>query len=221
MHPIQAARDAGLSQYSTGKPCPKGHVSSRFVSSRQCIVCAGLRKKQWAIQNPEVVLEYNRHFLSENRESIRLRDRAWRAKNPDKVKARKKAEYIRTKDKHLARCKIYAKNNKERLRNADRIKREANPERYRAYKKNYKLRKKGARGSHTGDDILAILKAQKGKCAYCRIKVGKKYHVDHIIPLFRDGSNDRKNLQILCARCNHTKHAKDPIVFAQSLGMLI
>lgn len=220
-HPIHAAKAAGLLRYSTGKPCPKGHIADRFVSSRLCTICAGERKKAWAILSAKQVAAYNKKFSQENKDLLNARNRAWRHKNPDKVKARKRAEYERNKVKILIRNKIYARANKESLREAERKKIAANPERYRSYKKNYKARKKGAAGSHTGEDIQALLVAQKGKCGYCRVAVGKNYHVDHINPLFRGGSNDRTNLQILCARCNQTKHAKDPIVFAQSLGMLL
>lgn len=46
-------------------------------------------------------------------------------------------------------------------------------------------------------------------------------HVDHIKALRRGGTNDRRNLQMLCQPCNNRKHAKDPIDYAQSLGLLL
>lgn len=221
MHPINQAREEGASQYNTGKPCRYGHLASRFVSSRQCVVCAGERKKDWARKNADHVKDYARKFLQDNMVGILARNRIWRKENPDLVRAMKRSEYLRNKETILARNKLYRVNNKEKVAASEKRKAARNPECYRAYKKNYKIRKKKAEGSHTGEDIKAILKAQRGKCAYCRKKVGKKYHVDHIQPLFRGGTNDRRNIQISCARCNQTKHAKDPIVFAQSLGMLL
>jgi len=35
----QTARDIGHSRYFTGKPCRKGHVAERWVSSLTCIEC--------------------------------------------------------------------------------------------------------------------------------------------------------------------------------------
>lgn len=46
-------------------------------------------------------------------------------------------------------------------------------------------------------------------CATCAARITDRpsAHVDHITPLARGGSNDRDNLQVLCARCNLTKGA--------------
>lgn len=87
-------------------------------------------------------------------------------------------------------------------------------------KKNYG-RRKGAIGSHDLSDIQDILRLQGFKCAYCSAVIKKKYHMDHIIPVSRGGSNMRSNLQATCASCNLSKHANDPIVFARKKGFLI
>ena len=66
------------------------------------------------------------------------------------------------------------------------------------------------------------MRLQKNKCAYCRVSLKSRvYHIDHITALSRGGTNLRSNLQLLCQPCNQSKHAKDPIVFAQQLGMLL
>lgn len=41
---VQAARATGLSFYSTGTPCKRGHIAPRYTSSRQCTEC----HRQWA-----------------------------------------------------------------------------------------------------------------------------------------------------------------------------
>lgn len=76
-------------------------------------------------------------------------------------------------------------------------------------------------GKHTAAEVAEIILLQKGKCAYCRKLVGDKPHIDHIVPIAKGGTNDRRNLQLTCARCNQTKNRTDPIVFAQRLGLLI
>lgn len=35
----QEARDLGASQYHTGNPCPKGHVSPRYTRNGGCVFC--------------------------------------------------------------------------------------------------------------------------------------------------------------------------------------
>lgn len=69
--------------------------------------------------------------------------------------------------------------------------------------------------------ILRIGKAQKWKCAICRVKLKKSYHHDHITPLARGGEHVPRNIQLLCGPCNQKKHAKDPILYMQSLGRLL
>jgi 5-methylcytosine-specific restriction endonuclease McrA len=97
-----------------------------------------------------------------------------------------------------------------------------NPERVIAESAKRRAAKLASAGSFTKDDLSWILKAQNGKCAYCRLSLNKrKKHVDHIQPLSCGRSNDRTNIQYLCAPCNFTKGAKDPILFAQELGRLL
>lgn len=73
-----------------------------------------------------------------------------------------------------------------------------------------RARKIEAGGSYTADELLDQLKRQKGRCYYCRAKIGKTYHADHVVPLARGGSNDISNIVIACPSCNWSKHDKLP-----------
>jgi 5-methylcytosine-specific restriction endonuclease McrA len=87
--------------------------------------------------------------------------------------------------------------------------------------RNRRARLNNAEGTHTVEDIQWLLEKQKYKCVYCKKSLRKEYHVDHIQPISKGGSNDKLNLQILCPTCNVRKHTKDPIEFAQSIGLLL
>lgn len=77
-------------------------------------------------------------------------------------------------------------------------------------------------GSFTEVDIDRIYKAQRGRCGYCRAKLARKdVHRDHIVALARGGTNQARNIQILCKPCNVAKGAKDPIDYAHQMGLLI
>jgi 5-methylcytosine-specific restriction endonuclease McrA/DNA-directed RNA polymerase subunit RPC12/RpoP len=99
--------------------------------------------------------------------------------------------------------------------------RKLNPDAASAVFHAYRARKKSAEGRYTAEDIQAIHVMQKGKCAYCKRRLGGSYQVDHIKPLARGGSNLRANLQLTCRSCNARKHAHDPIDYARQLGRLL
>lgn len=58
------AKAAGLSQYFTGKPCTKGHISARSVSNAGCLECHRLRYSIYRSKNLKEIRERNRLFQS-------------------------------------------------------------------------------------------------------------------------------------------------------------
>lgn len=106
--------------------------------------------------------------------------------------------------------------------------RQNNPEAARmaelAHTRNRRAKIKGASGRHVSKDIVALWSLQRGKCAHpwCRKRLQKAgYHVDHVVPVFRGGANDRRNLQLLCAPCNLSKGRRHPIDHAIRHGVLV
>lgn len=77
--------------------------------------------------------------------------------------------------------------------------------------------RRSAPGSFTTKDIEAIRKAQGNRCYICHKKLGKKYHIDHFIPIKLGGTNDPGNLRLACPKCNLSKGPKHP----HDLGILI
>ena len=56
-------------------------------------------------------------------------------------------------------------------------------------------------------------------CAQCG--TDEQLELDHIINHKAGGTDDLSNLQWLCAPCNLSKGAKDPIDFARERGLLV
>ena len=92
-----------------------------------------------------------------------------------------------------------------------------------------RARKKGQLGKVSRGIKSRLLHLQGKRCAApgCGKRIGKvaqgkpDYHLDHIIPMAKGGLHEDANLQILCAFCNMSKNAKDPLVFARERGMLL
>jgi 5-methylcytosine-specific restriction endonuclease McrA len=203
---LKEARELGEKWYFTGKPCNRGHVSRRLVSSRACRQCA---------------LEFNRSWRAENVEVARSASRRWNAENREQMREACRAYHANNLERERARCRSYHANNRQKRREDGLTWRRANPDVCLSHGRNRRARKRAAEGTHIPADIDRIRKAQKDRCAYCRTNLRGKGHVDHIVALTKRGSNWPRNIQILCQPCNNSKYNHDPIEFAQSLGLLV
>lgn len=145
-----------------------------------CKVCRKVETQERYAANPD----YNRKYYLANQERLKQRARDFGADHKEEVRAR---------------VREWRNNNVERARESKRasvLRRIA--------------RKHGAVGNHTADDVGRQYEAQKGKCYYCGVKVDDAYHVDHVIPLSRGGSNGPENIVIACKNCNQSKGGKLP-----------
>lgn len=218
------ARAQGLKKYFTGKPCKRGHIAERYVAG-MCVPCRLAQNDRWAKANPDKKAASVKVFREKNAERLKAKQAAYHAE-----------WYAKNRDKKLEQNKTYLREKPEVSRKATRKWQKANPEKAASYAKlwysdphNRALHRNkrrsleiGASGFHTPADTKAILSAQDHRCAYCRTDLRKaKRHLDHIMPLSRGGSNDPSNLQWLCAPCNLSKGAKDPIDFARERGLLV
>lgn len=206
------ARELGLNRYFTGRPCVNGHLALRSVDKSECVRCKQEREKRRIAKNPEHHRERIRNRAEINREKTNERCRREYRNNPNAFKER--TERWKTKHPEKAKQLVSARVKKWRGK-------PENKEAVLSFYRNRRARRKKNGGNHSGEDVISIFKLQRGKCAYCRVRLNKKRHVDHVIPLASGGSNDRTNLQILCAQCNLKKGAKDPIAFMQANGRLL
>lgn len=120
--------------------------------------------------------------------------------------------YQRDKEKYKKWSRDYYLRNKERYLGWTRSWRRSNPDSIRSLVRVYRARKRNAEGVHTGMDIQRLWWFQQGCCQYCGKRLSKlgknKYHVDHMLPLRRDGANWPSNICLACGSCNDRKHTK-------------
>lgn len=137
------------------------------------------------------------------------------------VLSKSRHHYVKIKDHKLRLGREWYENNKQTRNETIKLWKDKNRVKVSSYWVNRRCRERNAKGTFNGDQITKLLKDQKCKCVYCKKDITNSYHIDHIVPLARNGKNSIDNLQLLCPRCNCSKGAKRPEDFAQQFGMLI
>lgn len=135
----------------------------------------------------------SREYAKKNREKIRAYYREWKEANRERVNALSRKWWEANKEKHKATVRNWSKRNKDKEATTTR---------------NYLARRRAAEGTHSHQEILDMYDDQQGLCAYCEIPLFGAYHVDHMLPLTRGGSNSWDNLAIVCPTCNISKFTK-------------
>lgn len=198
----------------------------------ECKACEKLYREA----NKEHILAYQKLHYEANRDERLNYYKLHRKK--EYVVARDKQRYQDNKESFVAYAKQWNLANKEHIAaylQANKDERAAKAKQYRqtpegkaadkSNRNNRRSRKKNNGGKHTGAQILALFDLQSGKCPYCKSKLSKtgsnKYHVDHVMPLSKGGSNDISNIQLLCPKCNLSKSDKLPEQFAVQFGKLL
>ena len=192
------ALEKGLRRYFLGTLCDHGHVSQRQTSNKECRTCSILRGRQ--------------RVLSDEYKAGR---KAYAEANKERINAHRRAKLLEQGPKRNAGVQRWAQSEKGKAWWR------AYAETKRAIVRNRRAKQRASEGQHTPEDIADILRLQRGKCAYCRTGIRSGYHVDHIVAIANGGSNDRRNIQLLCPPCNMHKNAADPIAHAQRIGLLI
>lgn len=72
------------------------------------------------------------------------------------------------------------------------------------YRVDLSLIRLSRRGHRLAEQIIA---RDGARCAYCGTTHGR-FHIDHIVPRSKGGTNHPDNLTVACARCNLRKGAK-------------
>lgn len=184
------AKALGAKRYFTGEPCPTGHVAERFVSTRACVACAAERVASWRASNPD---------------KVNAQKRAYASANAENVKAWKSAEQKRNRAAANARNQRYANANRDKVRAASASWAAANPGKCTAKQARRRAAVLRATPAWADHDIITSMYEL---AAIYREHAGMDVHVDHEIPLQGKkvcGLHVHENLQIIDADRNRSK----------------
>lgn len=166
-------------------------------------------RKQWREDNADVLRERKQRYYTENSETIKARVRKWGSENRDKKRKYNLAWRENNRDKARSSSLKWARANKQHQSEYSRKRRKENPDRYRQAVRRRRARLHGAsRFRVTDRDIVRLLNRFYYCCAYCGRDISNGFHIDHVVPLARGGSDGIGNYLPACPFCNESKGAK-------------
>lgn len=157
--------------------------------------------------------EYRRNYNKTHLEGSRIRLQRWRNRHPEENRERSRRYKSNNLEKVRESSRRYHRENREKERLYQRRRYKQFPEMARAKFHRRRLREQSSGEHFTASDIRLQIKAQTDKkgrlrCWWCGKVVKGSYHIDHVIPLDKGGSNGANNIVISCPRDNDSKGTK-------------
>jgi len=157
-------------------------IEKRQVKVYQAFLCVGY-------------MEANRETIEAGKEVVR--------------QSKRKAIYLRNRDKILARCKARYEANLEKQRERSRIYKHSHPDKVKRWQgKRTNLAAATDDGSLTRG-VVCHLFTDAVMCPYCGDSIGprsrRRKSLDHVVPLSRGGKHSIRNVVVCCWDCNLKK----------------
>lgn len=159
------AKERQLTEYFTGKPCSRGHMSQRKTNNGMCRECVRENHYTWYASNRQQALQIISKWSKVNKHKINKASAKYRAADDQRTREIFRRYYTNNRDLILKKNRLW------RGKNADLL---------RMY--NTKRRRQIIIATPPWADMDAI-RAVYTEATMLQRATGEKYHVDHIIPL--------------------------------------
>jgi 5-methylcytosine-specific restriction endonuclease McrA len=162
---------------------------------------------------------HKQKYAIDNKDRANFLRREKRRNNPEKTKTQAKINYLRNKIKIRAKQKLFYIKNIAYFQIKSKKYRNQNVESILLRNRQRKSRLKSY-PTIKQSEIDCLLKTNNHQCLYCGIKVMRKsnLHIDHKVPLVRNGSHTIENMAPSCMQCNLQKGTKTSEEFIKLLS---
>lgn len=162
---------------------------------------------EWRDKNRERYNAYCRDYYQQNKEQHAVHVRNWMQANRERINELGRKRYYADHEKTKEMIRRKYQRNAEKLRIKQSIYKRNNPLLHRIREAVRRARANNSGGRFTKAEALQRFEQQGGRCYYCGC-ILEVYHLDHVVPLSRGGSNDISNIVCACVSCNLSKRAK-------------
>ena len=206
--------------YAQCKECRTKKRREQYLNNREKALCQNKQwkennkerrnevHKKWYTQNKERILHHSRVMYHANIDKERERNKKYRESHKETRNIKRRERHLLINEKENKQSREWYLNNKDKHLENGRKWRKNNRDKARSITERYRAAKFSNGGSYTQRDVCKKYAMQMGKCFYCGESLKNNYHVDHVVPLSRGGSNYCGNIVISCPSCNSSKGNK-------------
>lgn len=158
-------------------------------------------------KNKKIKRANDKKYYQKNKNKILIRQKEYKINNVNHIKQTMKVYEDNRKEFKKEYLKVYRQENKEAIKEYSEQYYQNHKEQGQIYSSNRRALKRLSEGSYTWNDVVILYNKQNGLCNGCNCLL-VDFHIDHIIPLSKNGSNLALNIQLLCPYCNLSKSNK-------------
>lgn len=194
------------------KTCSKcgweGPLDGFYANQGTCKECYKAKVRAYRAANPDKLKAQRAKRYWANPEIHREASTKWRLANPDKVKEMNASWYKANSEASNEQSRQWHIDHPEESKQQKAAWSKAHPEIVRASATKRRVLKLAYEGQHYTGADVKRLLIEQGNLCAYCETGLETYHVDHVVPLSKGGGNGPDNICLACPSCNLSKHNK-------------